>query len=462
MPIWRRIWPSRNSIAARFFLSAAGSCLAILLIAGIALTTVYRRAAERGFDERLGVYIKELIADLAAPAEGERDTIGDLGEPRFLLPLSGWYWQIVRTDAAKAEMRASRSLVGSQLPRLADSDIPVGRLGLRVTYHDGPDDRRLRLAERFVDVGEDGQFFIAVAGPANDIDEDIRDFRNALALTFALLAAALVGSAALAVRFGLKPLNQLRSSIEAIRTGQAQQIEGSYPPDIAPLAGELNLLIINNHEILERARTQVGNLAHALKTPLSVMVNEADASRGALAAKVREQTAVMRDQLQYYLDRARAAAVSGILGGVTEVSPSIDALIRTFDKIYAGRFIDADNQVPERVIFRGEKQDFEEMVGNLLDNAFKWAKSEVVVSCERIDDSATPQIIIHVDNDGPPLTPEAAVEALRRGRRLDESKPGSGLGLSIVVDMAKLYGGTLKLENAPSGGVRARLALPTV
>jgi signal transduction histidine kinase len=462
MAIWSRIWPSRNSIASRFFLSAAGSCLAILLIAGIALTAVYRRAAERGFDERLGVYIKELIGDLAAPSEDERETIGNLGEPKFLLPLSGWYWQIVRTDAAKSELRASRSLVGSRLPRLAESDIPIGRLGLRVTYHDGPDDRRLRLAERFVDVGEDGQFFIAVAGPAADIDEDIRDFRNALALTFALLAAALVGSAALAVRFGLKPLNQLRSSIEAIRTGKAQQIEGTYPPDLAPLAGELNLLITNNHEILERARTQVGNLAHALKTPLSVMVNEADASRGMLAVKVREQTAVMRDQVQYYLDRARAAAVSGILGGVTEVSPSIDALIRTFDKIYAGRSIDADNQVPEGMIFRGEKQDFEEMVGNLLDNAFKWAKSEVVVSSERIESAGAPQIIINVDNDGPPLTPDAAIEVLRRGRRLDESKPGSGLGLSIVVDMAKLYGGSLKLDTAPGGGVRARLELPTV
>jgi signal transduction histidine kinase len=458
----RRLWPSRNSIAARFFLSAAGSCLAILLVAGIALTTVYRKSAERGFDERLGVYIKELIADLAAPSEGERDTMGDLGEPRFLLPLSGWYWQVVRIDAAKFELRASRSLVGSKLPRLSESDVPIGRLGLRVTYHTGPDDRQLRLAERFVDVGEDGQFIIGVAGPVDDIVDDIRDFRNALALTFVLLALALVGSAALAVRFGLKPLNQLRASIGAIRTGQSQRIEGAYPPDLAPLAGELNLLIDNNHEILERARTQVGNLAHALKTPLSVMVNEADASKGPLSDKVREQTDVMRDQVQYYLDRARAAAVSGILAGATEINPSIDALIRTFDKIYSERAIDADNQMPDGMIFRGEKQDFEEMVGNLLDNAFKWAKAEVIVSAERIESVSAPRIVILIDNDGPPLSSEAAIEVLRRGRRLDESIPGSGLGLSIVVDMAKLYGGELKLEAAPAGGVRARLTLPTV
>lgn len=451
----------RYSLGARLFLSAAFCCVLILVLAGVGLTTFYRRSAERGFDERLSVYIKQLVADLAAPPETERQTVGDLGEPRFDLPLTGWYWQIIRLDGERPNVRSSRSLVGGQLPKLVDQDIAPNSRGLRESYVSGPDDRLLRILEREIDVGEDGRFTVAVAAPADEIEGDIQDFRFALAMTFLLLALALVASTLVQVRFGLRPLVRLRRAVGAVRTGESPRIAGQYPPDLAPLASELNQLIDANHEILDRARTQVGNLAHALKTPLSVMMNETGTGKGQLPQTVRTQTAIMRDQVQYYLDRARAAALSGALGGVTDVAPSLDALLRTFTKISQGRGITGSHDVSERLRFRGEKQDLEEMLGNLLDNAFKWAASSVRVSLDEEHDGSERMALL-IDDDGPGLPEEAVAEVMKRGRRLDEATPGSGLGLSIVVDLAKLYGGGLSLERSPLGGVRARLLLPSI
>ena len=453
----------RYSLGTRLFFSAAVCCVLILVLAGIGLTTFYRRSAERGFDERLSVYIKQLVADLAAPPETERQTIGDLGEPRFDLPLTGWYWQITRLDGDRPNVRASRSLVGGQLPKLLDQSIAPNSRGLRESYVSGPDDRLLRILEREIDVGEDGRFTVAVAAPADEIEGDIRDFRFALAMTFLLLGIALVASTLVQVRFGLRPLVRLRSAVGAVRTGENPRIVGQYPPDLAPLASELNQLIDANHEILDRARTQVGNLAHALKTPLSVMMNEADTSAdGQLPQTVRAQAAIMRVQVQYYLDRARAAALSGALGGVTEITPSLDALLRTFTKISQGKGISGSHTIASGLRFRGEKQDLEEMLGNLLDNAFKWASSTVEVSLADEKPPDTERIALLIDDDGPGLPEEAMAEVLKRGRRLDETTPGSGLGLSIVVDIAKLYGGGLTLHRSPLGGLRARLELPSV
>lgn len=453
----------RYSLGTRLFFSAAVCCVLILVLAGVGLTTFYRRSAERGFDERLSVYIKQLVADLAAPPETERQTVGDLGEPRFDLPLTGWYWQITRLDGERPNVRASRSLVGGQLPKLLDQSIAPNSRGLRESYVSGPDDRQLRILEREIDVGEDGRFTVAVAAPADEIEGDIQDFRFALAMTFLLLGIALVASTLVQVRFGLRPLVRLRSAVGAVRTGENPRIVGQYPPDLAPLASELNQLIDANHEILDRARTQVGNLAHALKTPLSVMLNEAGTSSdGQLPQTVRTQAAIMRDQVQYYLDRARAAALSGALGGVTEIAPSLDALLRTFTKISQGRGISGSHTIAPGLRFRGEKQDLEEMLGNLLDNAFKWASSTVEVSLAGEKSADTERIALLIDDDGPGLPEEAMAEVLKRGRRLDETTPGSGLGLSIVVDIAKLYGGGLTLHRSPLGGLRARLELPSV
>jgi signal transduction histidine kinase len=449
-----------SSLALRLFLSATAWTVVILFATGIILSSIYRDAVERSFDRRLGVYLRTLVADVVAPEQSADRAEPTLGEPLFDLPLSGWYWQVTRLGATKPDVRSSRSLWDSNLPVLDDAEAPVGADGTRHGYVTGPEDQRLRIVERNVDLGEDGRYLIAVAGDPQEIDDETRSFDQALIVTFGTLTLVLIFITMFQVRFGLAPLKRISESLAAIRAGTAERLEGNFPVEIAPLARETNALLEANREIVERARTHVGNLAHALKTPLSVIFNEA-AARGddSLAAKVIEQTNIMRDQIAHHLERARLAARLKVVGGVTDVVPVVTALTRTMEKIYQPRGIAIDLHAPAQVRFRGERQDLEEMVGNLVDNACKWAQMRVNV--EVVPDAAVrPMVRIVVDDDGPGLSPGQRDQVARRGRRLDETKPGSGLGLSIVVELSTLYGGSLSLSTAPIGGLRAELVLP--
>jgi signal transduction histidine kinase len=448
-----------RSIAVRLAVSSLFWSFAILLVSGLILSALYRENTERSFDQRLLVYASNLAADLVASGDPDAE-FGPIGDPRFELPLSGWYWQVGRPDAAPNEMRSSKSLFGAQLPLLVN---PAGsaRFGeIRRGYGMAPDDRPLRLLERDIDLGEDGRFIIRVGGPADEIEVDVQRFRLALVVTFSALGLALGLTTLFQIRFGLRPLVRLRSGLSSIRRGESDRIPGEYPSDIAPLARDLNLLLETNREILERARTQVGNLAHALKTPLSVVVNEAENAPEDVAAKIREQATTMRYQVNYHLDRARAAALVGTLGTLTEVEPVIAGLARTFAKIYRDKDLSIALDIPADVRFRGERQDLEEMAGNLIDNASKWARREVVVSAAVDRAGGRSSLRIVIDDDGPGLPEAARADVLKRGRRLDETKPGSGLGLSIVSDLAALYRGALQLDTAPQGGLRAVLELP--
>ena len=241
-------------------------------------------------------------------------------------------------------------------------------------------------------------------------DTEIENFEYALSATFLTLAVALLGSTALAVRFGLRPLRVLQEGVTAIRRGEAERISGEFPRDVAPLAAEVNLLLDANREVVERARTQVGNLAHALKTPLSVIVNEAESGSPRLADKVREQAEVMTRQVSFYLDRARAAARANSPSAATEVRPVIDGLVRTFEKLYRDRGLTFSVSAPDGLRFRGESQDLADLIGNLLDNAGKWARARVEVGAERdpqADSAGRAFFIAHIDDDGPGLDPEA-------------------------------------------------------
>jgi len=459
----RIAWLKGDSIAVRLFFSAALLSFAILLVAGLALTAIYRSSAESAFDERLGVYLRALVADIATFGDDTHSEPGQLGDPQFELPLSGWYWQITRLDSDKPEIRASRSLFAARLPHLQDLGVPAGLGGARRGTATGPDDRPLRIVERIIDTGDQGLYLVQVAGTTEEMESQITDFEIDLAVTFCLLGLALVGSSILQLHYGLKPLRRLQAGVAAIRQGESEKIDGSFPQDIAPLASELNLLIAANRDVVERARTQTGNLAHALKTPLSVIINETDGDPAGFAAKVREQAAIMRDQLAYYLDRARAAVRAGGKGNAADVEPVVEGLVRTFEKIYRARGLVFETDVAAGLRFLGERQDLEEMIGNLLDNAGKWAKREIriAVAPEPPADAAA-RAFFHavIDDDGEGLAPDSRDAALRRGQRLDETKPGSGLGLSIVVDLAGLYGGALALSTAPAGGLRAELRLP--
>ncbi|MDB5630597.1 MAG: putative Two-component sensor histidine kinase [Tardiphaga sp.] len=454
---------SKSSLATRLFLSATAWVVVILVLTGIVLSSVYRQSSERAFDRRLNFYLRTLVAEVGSPDDPPDRQFQSLREPLFELPLSGWYWQIARVDAEKPDVKASRSLWDKKLPRLEEKGIELTTAGIRVGYADGPENQNLRLVERPIDLGSDGSFIVTVAGDATEIVEETRTFDYYLAGTFLALSIGLVLTTIFQVRFGLAPLKRVSESIAAIRSGRAERLEGEFPVEIAPLARETNALIDANREIVERARTHVGNLAHAIKTPLSVIVNEA-AGRGndPFAAKVLEQAGVMRDQVTHHLERARIAARLTVIATVTEVAPVVAALQRTMEKIHRDRAITIETALDETARFRGEKQDLEEMVGNLVDNACKWAAAQV-----RIEVAVTPavadtaaQLRIIVDDDGRGLSEDERAKVSGRGQRLDESIPGSGLGLSIVVDLAALYGGGLTLGAAPGGGLRAELALP--
>ena len=457
----RRLWQTLNaqSVASRLFLSAAFWSATILVVAGLGLSALNARSAESSFDGELNLYVKALVANVAI-SEETRSATPPVIAPQFELAFSGWYWQITRLDSEPPEIRTSRSLFGSQLAKFegikSDHGVTSG-------YIVGPGEKPLRMLQREIDAGDEGRFLIQVAANAEVIQSQIENFEYALAATFILLAVALIGSTALAVRFGLRPLRQLRRGVAAIRRGEAERIAGEFPEDVAPLAEEINLLLDSNREVVERARTHVGNLAHALKTPLSVIVNEAESASPKFAEKVREQAGVMTRQVSFYLDRARAAARASSASASTELRPVVDGLIRTFEKVYRDRDLAFEVDRVDGLRFRGESQDLNDLVGNLLDNAGKWARSRVRMSAERegeVSAGARAFIVACIDDDGPGLDAAARETALERGRRLDESRPGSGLGLSIVVDLAAAYGGSLTLEDSPLGGLRASLRLP--
>jgi signal transduction histidine kinase len=456
----------RNSLAIRLFFSASAWVVVILAITGIVLSSVYRDATERAFDRRLNLYLRTLIAEVATPDEPADRQFQSLGEPLFELPLSGWYWQITRTDTDKVDVRASRSLWDKKLPKLDERGVELSTAGIRLAYVDGPEGQNLRMVERPVDLGTDGRFLVSVAGDASEIFDETRSFDYYLGGTFTALGIVLLLTTIFQVRFGLAPLKRISDAIADIRSGRAEQLEGEFPVEIAPLARETNALIEANREIVERARTHVGNLAHAIKTPLSVIVNEASAHRNdQFARKVLEQTDVMRDQVAHHLERARIAARVTIVGTVTEVAPAIEALQRTMEKIHRDRALAIEVKADPNARFRGERQDLEEMAGNLVDNACKWASSRVFIEVlvERpAGPGLGPTLRLIVDDDGRGLSAAERAQVSRRGQRLDESKPGSGLGLSIVVDLAALYGGSLSLGSAPIGGLRAELVLPGI
>jgi signal transduction histidine kinase len=449
-----------NSLAFRLFASAAAWTLVVLPVTAILLVSLYRQAVERNFDARLNVYLTSLVASTTQGNAVKPSQPTNLGEPVFGIPFSGWYWQIKPLNGATRPDFVSDSLLDQQLKLPSQNHIPPDTSLTRRGYAAGPERQRLRIVEREIKPAGSSStaYSYAVAGDAAEIDRDLAEFTTMLIAALAVLGLGLVAATSFQVRFGLSPLRAIRQDLAAIRSGQAEQLEGEPPEEIRPLQQELNALIQSNREIVDRARTHVGNLAHALKTPLSVISNEARAHDGPLSSKVVEQAEIMRMQIAHHLDRARVAARSSVIGDATDVDGVLQALKRTLDRIYEERNLDVDVACSNGLKFQGEKQDFEEMVGNLLDNACKWSRSRVRAEARRMAGAA--RFTVVVDDDGPGLPEAELARAVKRGQRLDETKPGSGLGLSIVADLAHLYKGRLELEPSPEGGLRARLELP--
>lgn len=456
-----------NSLAFRLMASSAIVSIILLAAAAFLLSGLFQDALERNFDSRLRAVLDGLLGNVELTEAGEPAMESQLADTRFTLPLSGWYWQVTPPSGSRLPDLASESLLEQRLALPAGQKIARDAKGVASFYIEQFNGRRLRAIEqKFKLFGSRDEFSFLVAGDFDELKDEANAFRQTLYVVLFLLGTGLVIAILAQTRYGLKPLQRLQEAVTAIREGKAERLQGQYPSEIEPVAEELNLLIQSNTEIIERARTQVGNLAHALKTPLSVLTNEARQHKGAFAAKVAEQAQVMRDQISLYLDRARRAARAQGLGAITEIEPVLAGLARTLMRIHQDKGVRIELDCAPGLKFRGERQDLEEMGGNLMDNACKWAVKNISVevrTIERMDGGdGRSQVEIAVIDDGPGLPAAKRAEALKRGRRLDETKPGSGLGLNIVAETAAMYGGTVKLEDSRLGGLKAVLRLPSV
>ncbi|MFZ3034353.1 MAG: ATP-binding protein [Parvibaculum sp.] len=452
---------STDSLAFRLVAGAALWSSIALLVGGILLSSIFRQSVERSFDARLDVLLGSLIATTDVNDKGEITRTRNLNETRFDFAYSGWYWQIAPI-AERLALR-SRSLFDQTIDlskaKAATRDIS----GARVFDAPGPDDQKLRVIERRVMLpGYDVPVSFTVAGDKAEMEADIQSFNSTIFMAMAVLGLGILVALLIQVKFGLRPLEGVRRSLSSIRSGKATRLEGKFPTEIAPLADEINSLLEGNREVLERARTHVGNLAHALKTPLSVLTNEARSNPGEFGDQVARSASHMREQIDHHLARARMAASANVFGAHTSIHMPLTRLGRALERIYAEGGIKVVIDCPEDLGFRGEAQDLEEMAGNLLDNACKWARSKVVLTARPLTElrRGRAAIYITVEDDGPGVPEENRKAALRRGGRLDETKPGSGLGLSIVTEIAELYGGELLLEDSPMGGLKAELILP--
>lgn len=439
-----------NSLAFRLVAGPAIWIAGILVIGGISLSLLFQNYVQRSFEDRLTVFLETLIQ---ATVE-ERDELlviwPTLGEVAFVEENSGWYWQI---NSPGGPVERSVSLADGAIELDQTTRLDKDRFNEAL----GAGGRMLMVIERDDVLPESGTpHRFAVAVDRAIMAAEAKPFDTTLVVSLLLLAVGSVAALLIQVRYGLRPLRTMQRALVDIRHGRADKLEGRFPSEVDGLAGELNSLITHDAEVVERARRHVGNLAHALKTPLTVLTNEAAPDNRHLPDIVLRQSDIMRRHVDHYLSRARTAAATRVLGARTEIRPVVEGLVRTLTRIHADRGISVEPVLPEGLYFRGERQDLEELLGNLMDNACKWARAEVRVTAEPSDG----RVRLVIDDDGPGLPAERRQEALGRGKRLDEATPGSGLGLSIVQDIAGLYGGGIELADSPLGGLRALLDLP--
>ncbi|MDX5409211.1 MAG: sensor histidine kinase [Thauera sp.] len=432
-----------------------------VVVAGWGLGRLFNEHVERQFNAELGTHLEQLAAQLTLDVDDRPALRGALSDPRFARPYSGLYWQIDGIDPDRRGALRSRSLWDGVLVVPGDRPADGER---HVHQAEGPDGARLQLVEQALHPAErpELRLRLIVAANAALIDEPVARFNRLLVLALGLLAGGLAVAALVQVRVGLRPLARLRDGLAAVRDGRAGAIQGRFPAEVQPLVDEFNAVLVRNAEVVERARTHAGNLAHAVKTPLAVLANAAeqaadDAAAATLARLVREQVGLARTQVEHHLSRARAAAAVGVPGQRTPLRPVIEGLLRLMGKVHAARALQFElSACDPQLAFRGEAQDLHEMLGNLIDNASKWAARQVRVQV----DVHGSELIVRIDDDGPGLRAEAREAVFARGVRADERTPGSGLGLSIVRELAQLYGGGVALLASPLGGLRAELRLP--
>ncbi|WP_309084090.1 ATP-binding protein [Chelativorans sp.] len=439
--------------------SSIWAIIALVVIATV-ISALFRQVSERGFDNVLSAHLFNLIASVSATEDGRLVGSPNLGDLRFSEPLSGWYWSVEPASEALRNRLQSPSLVMPVASPSAEA-VPFDRGFRRKYLAEGPGGEQIEALEAEIVLDQiDRIARFRVMGNRSELEQEIADFAGRLFAYLAIFGLGMIAINVFAILLALKPLGSIRLALANIRSGTAERLSGDFPREIAPLAEETNALIESNRRIIERARTQVGNLAHSLKTPLAVLMNEGRALGGEKGILIASQAEAMQKQIDHYLQRARAAAQRNTLASRSPVNETLARLARVAEKLNPDKRLHLELPRAE-VVFAGEREDLEEITGNLVENAMKWASGRVVLSLDPTGGAGERRFRIIIEDDGPGIPEEQARQALKRGRRLDESKPGTGLGLAIVADLVKEYGGTLALERSPLGGLRAEVSLPS-
>ena len=441
-----------RSLWSRLLLISGLWILIALCFGGYILSLTFKESVEAQFDARLNDMMVNLIA-VTTDRENEEGMVKvyrALSDPRFEQPYSGWYWQISATGFTPIR---SRSLWDEAL----ETDFSKPAAQARFMDIIGPDNQSLRVLEQDIRIDDNPMSYrYVIAMDKQAIEEQIDYFDRILIYSLGGLGVGLFLSSVLLIVFGLKPLKKVKNALSQIRSGEKSRLPNDFPKEIQPLADEMNALIEHNNEIIDRSRTQVGNLAHALKTPLTILMNEAILQRGSLADLITKQAKVMRQHVDHYLRRARAAANVNVIGVRTEMDGVLTDICRAMSLLHKDKSVMLMSLDAHKHYFRGEKQDFEQIVGNLIENAAKWASSKVKITL--IERENGHEVVI--DDDGPGISQDLRAAVFNRGKRLDETVSGSGLGLSIVADLIELYGGGVDLRDNEYGGLRAVVHLP--
>lgn len=448
-----------RSLAIRVVTLSTIWVIVALVVVATLIGTLYGDAARSNFERLLTAHLFSLVGSVSITGDGALQGRPELGELRYSSPLSGWYWSVDPVTPNVTGKLESPSLLGRIVPEIPLSQAPFDSSFMRSYELPGLNGEELYIVETEVVLDNENRIArFRVMGNLSEVMGEISRFRLRLAAYLAIFGIGSILINAAIILFGLRPLDKVRQALADIREGRSPKLDTSLPLEIAPLAREMNALIENNRRIVERSRTQVGNLAHSLKTPLSVLVNEARGMSDDHGRIVREQSEAMQVQIQHYLQRARIAAQRDSVVFRTAVPPVLERMQRVTAKLNPHCRVTFRNAMPNAV-FAGEKEDLEEIVGNLVENAGKWGKARIGIILRPVA-GETRQFEILIEDDGPGLAPDRIEEALKRGSRVDETKPGTGLGLAIVQDTVREYGGGLRLDKSTFGGLAVRVVLP--
>lgn len=439
--------PAGWSLGARLLAVALALVMLVVPLAGAGLAYNFRESVTASFDQRLASLLQVVLADLEYDAQAQQLVVtGSLGDARFGRVFSGWYWQA--TDE-RGTTRVSRSLWDQRLPvSMAEG----------VTLRDivGPRGERLRMIERDVRLpGHSRRLHVSVAASREELDTEVARFEWLLALSLLTLGGLLLLGLAIQIRWGLAPLRRLHTNLKAVEAGDAQRLDTRLPGELSELAEAMNEVLERDRRLIERGRAAAGNLAHALKTPVSVLQTLSDRLPDEPRRQVRDEVARIDEAVRHHLARASAASGATLTGRIRlaeVIAPVVDGLARLAQR----RGLTLERDLGVSLSVRMDPQDLQELVGNLLDNALRWAERRVTLRAV----AAQGGVGLFIDDDGPGMSASQREAALGRGARLDERRSGSGLGLAIVEDLVTLYGGRLTLDASPLGGLAVHVWLP--